>query len=61
MTDPGLLTWRKSRRSSSGNCVEVADHGESVLIRDSKNPAGPVLIFEIAVFRSFVERLKRLG
>jgi hypothetical protein len=61
MIDPGVLTWRKSRRSSSGNCVEVADNGESVLIRDSKDPGGPVLTFEAAAFRDFVQRLKRAG
>jgi hypothetical protein len=59
MTDPGLLTWRTSRRSSGGNCVEVANHGGSVFVRDSKNPSGPVLTFEIAVFRSFLAHLRR--
>ncbi|MEV4281073.1 DUF397 domain-containing protein [Actinoplanes xinjiangensis] len=58
MTDPGPLTWRKSRRSSGGQCVEVANHGGSVFVRDSKNPSGPVLTFEIAVFRSFVADLR---
>jgi hypothetical protein len=34
-------TWRKSTRSASqSNCVELAAHGA---VRDSKNPAGPVL------------------
>jgi hypothetical protein len=59
MTDPDLLTWRKSRRSASGNCVEVANHGGSVFVRDSKNPSGPVLTFDVAVFRIFLARLGR--
>jgi hypothetical protein len=31
--------WRKSSYSASGtNCVELADAGETVLLRDSKHP-----------------------
>ncbi len=47
MTDSeaSSLAWRKSRASESGTCVEVALGGESVLIRHSKNPSGPVLSF----------------
>jgi hypothetical protein len=33
--------WRKSRRSyQATDCVELAPEG---LVRDSKNPAGPIL------------------
>ena len=37
--------WRKSSYSggSTGNCVEVAEANGGIAIRDSKNPAGPVL------------------
>ncbi|MFI0352463.1 DUF397 domain-containing protein [Actinomadura sp. 9N407] len=31
------LSWRKSRRSGGGDCVQVARHGRMVLIRDSKD------------------------
>ena len=36
------LRWRKSSHSSGqdGNCVELAHIG---MIRDSKNPGGPIL------------------
>jgi len=37
--------WIKSSRSAGngGNCVEVRRHGGAVEVRDSKDPAGPVL------------------
>lgn len=40
--DNGTTTWRKSSHSGSeSNCVELA--GTLDALRDSKNPAGPVL------------------
>ena len=49
--------WRKSTRSGpdGGNCVEVADNiPDLVAVRDSKDPAGPVLAFGPAAWRAFV-------
>ncbi|MDN3297841.1 DUF397 domain-containing protein [Streptomyces ficellus] len=48
--------WRKSSYSSDegGNCVEVAAHPRAVHIRDSKNPAGPVLTVSPAAWEAFV-------
>jgi Domain of unknown function (DUF397) len=38
------LRWRTSSRSGNGeNCVQLAVNSDGVLIRDSKNPIGPVL------------------
>ncbi|WP_405105405.1 DUF397 domain-containing protein [Micromonospora sp. NBC_01405] len=54
MTDP---RWRTSTRSSAngGNCVEVADNLPGrVLVRDSKDVAGPVLAFAPGDWRCFV-------
>ncbi|MGH3188950.1 MAG: DUF397 domain-containing protein [Streptosporangiaceae bacterium] len=41
------LNWRKSTHSSGngGECVEVADHARSVLVRDTKDRSGPLLQF----------------
>jgi hypothetical protein len=57
--------WRKSSRSGSqgGQCVEVADLGDVVGVRDSKNPDGPGLAFSRRDMADFAARLKsgRLG
>ena len=48
--------WRKSSFSggSGGNCVEVATNLPGmVAVRDSKDPAGPVLTLTPAQWRSF--------
>ena len=48
--------WIKSKRSGpdSDNCVEVAFVDEAIAVRDSKNPAGPALIFTAAEWDAFV-------
>ncbi|MEU6603717.1 DUF397 domain-containing protein [Streptomyces shenzhenensis] len=54
----GGLVWRKSTYSGDqgGNCIEVAEAPcATVAVRDSKNPAGPHLAFEPAVFTAFLE------
>jgi hypothetical protein len=52
------LTWRKSTKSAGGNCVEIAESGNNVHLRDSTDPAGPVLTFSRAAFRAFVADVK---
>jgi hypothetical protein len=53
------MKWRKSSYSSdSACCVEVAQVGRRVLIRDSKDPDGPKLAVSRAAFRAFVEFAK---
>jgi hypothetical protein len=49
--------WRKSTRSQTSNCVEVAPLGAGpavVALRDSKDPSGPVLLFNRAGWLGFV-------
>ncbi|WP_330277095.1 DUF397 domain-containing protein [Lentzea sp. NBC_00516] len=48
------LTWKKSTLSEGGGeCVEVAMTQVGVLVRDSKNPSGPVLWFTRAEWLAF--------
>jgi hypothetical protein len=53
--------WVKSSYSggSDGNCVEVANHGSCVLVRDTKNKIGAVLRFSPDAWRRFADRVKR--
>jgi hypothetical protein len=41
---PGLR-WRKARPCNSSSCVEVANDGDQVLLRDSKNPQIAPMVF----------------
>lgn len=53
------VVFRKSSYSSdSWNCVEVATTPGEVLVRDSKDPDGPVLGFELAAWMEFVDWLR---
>ena len=54
------LEWIISSASGSqgGNCVEVAFTNDEVLVRDSKNPTGPLLHFTGAEWDAFVAGVK---
>ena len=47
-------TWRKSTASGDTNCVEVSLAGESVLMRHSRSPHGPVLSFSRPEWEAFL-------
>jgi hypothetical protein len=49
------ITWRKSRTSGGGNCVEVAFADESVLVRNSRDLLGSVLSFSRQEWMAFLE------
>lgn len=51
-----MAVWIKSSFSfANGNCVEVARVGETVQVRHSGFPAGPVLAFRAAEWEAFLE------
>jgi Domain of unknown function (DUF397) len=49
--------WRKSSYSAAGECVEVGSIAESVALRDSHAPSGPVLTFTPGEWTAFLGRL----
>lgn len=62
MNTPDLdrAVWRKSSRSSASgsDCVEVAEMTGVVGVRDSKDPAGPVLLFSPDSWTGFTISLR---
>jgi hypothetical protein len=49
-------TWRKSTKTqNSGACIEVARVSDTVGVRDSKDPEGPVLKFTVREFEAFLD------
>jgi predicted secreted Zn-dependent protease len=46
--------WRRSTASGGGNCAEVSVTSESVLMRNSQRPDGPVLEFTRAEWEAFL-------
>ncbi len=59
--DLSRAQWRKSSYSgNSGNCVEVADLGQAVAIRDSKDPAGAVLVIAREEWQGFIQNLSAI-
>src|SRR4051794_12102935 len=56
---PSISRWRKSTRSGTANdCVEVADWGHTIRVRDSKDPHGPTLSFLAGDWSAFVAHVR---
>jgi Domain of unknown function (DUF397) len=52
--------WRKAKSSvGNGACVELASMDGMVAIRDSKDPAGPVLRYTRAEWHAFLDGAKK--
>ena len=58
MDNHGELAWRTSSKSSGGACVAIAADGDLTHVRDSKDPAGPMLSFHRSAFRDFITAIK---
>ncbi len=56
MIDFAGARWRKSLKTqANGQCVEVARVGETIGVRDSKDPAGAILTFTLPEFEAFLD------
>ncbi|WP_415949547.1 DUF397 domain-containing protein [Streptomyces sp. KLOTTS4A1] len=61
------LRWRRSSRSTGmNNCVETAEPGHGpgsglLAVRDSKNTAGPALLFAPAAWNTFLDAVRGEG
>ncbi|URM95656.1 DUF397 domain-containing protein [Actinomadura madurae] len=56
-----MINWRKSSRSGGGNddaCVELAESGGRLWVRDSKDPEGARLVLVRESFAGLLERVK---
>jgi hypothetical protein len=56
--DRNLLQWRKSTRSNTGNCVEIAPLADGVAMRNSRFPDGEVLVYTRAEFTALLSDIK---
>ena len=52
------VTWNKSSYCRNATCVEIGHTEDEVLMRDSKDPEGPVLRFTRSQWQEFVQSLK---
>jgi hypothetical protein len=58
---PNGFEWRKAARSmNNGNCAEIGTVADAVLVRDSKDRAGVVLLYPAHSWLEFV-REARMG
>lgn len=56
---PEDIRWTKSSYSAAqGNCIEVGRLEDAVVVRDSKDPDGPVLSLTRTQWATFIQALK---
>ena len=53
-----LGRWRKASFSSSGECLEVADTGDAIALRNSNKPAAGTLFLRRSVLAAWIRGCK---
>ena len=59
MIDWSDISWRKSTFCSSNSCVEVGMLDSRIMMRNSQDAGGPVLIFTSAEWTAFLDGARR--
>jgi hypothetical protein len=57
-TYPQTNWWKSSYSGGANDCVEIADTGEHILIRDSKSPLLPIITIGRCPLRNFVHAIR---
>ena len=52
------LNWHVAQKCNGGACIQVAPHGEQIVIGDSKNPGGPILTYTRSEWHAFVDGIR---
>jgi hypothetical protein len=52
------ISWRKASACHQGSCIEVAQINDSIAIRDSKDPDGPILLYSSEEWKTFLSGAK---
>lgn len=55
--DLSQAIWLKSASSGVNGCVEVAFVDDGVAVRNSRDPAGAVLLFSLVEWEAFLRRV----
>lgn len=58
MGEETMTTWRKSSYSNNGQCVEVTDVGDGVLVRNSNHPDRGTLALTRGEFAAWLAGVK---
>ena len=52
------INWRRSTSCDGGTCLEVASLGDTIAIRDSSKPDGPIITYAFSRWCEFVQMIK---
>ena len=53
------LPWKKASYCNGGECIQVAITNGRVILGDSKNPSGPIILASYSQWNSLVGKIKR--
>jgi hypothetical protein len=54
------MPWKKSSKSASGDCVEVAITQDAIHVRNTRDRQGPMLSFSRDEWQELIEKIKKI-